>query len=319
MPEVLIKKEASTNPNYGCVPEKRPIETLINCGIVNIDKPCGPTSHQVSSYVQKILDIKKAGHSGSLDPKVTGVLPIALGRATKIVEVLLKSPKEYVGIMHLHSKVEENRLREVIRKFIGEITQLPPLRSAVKRKPRTKKIYFIKILEIENKDVLFKVGCEAGTYIRKLCHDIGLELGCGAHMKELRRIKAGPYDESTLITLQDLKDAYWFYKNENNEKFLRHCIQPIESAIKYLPKVWVLDSTVNSVCNGVDLKVPGIAKLEQFDVNDLIAILTLKNELVALGISQISSVRVMKEDKGIAVITKKVFMSPGTYPKSHRT
>jgi len=312
--KILIRKGAETNPELGCKPEERKTEEIINYGIVNIDKPKGPTSHQVSDYVQKIIRISKAGHSGTLDPAVTGVLPIALDRATRIVQGLLTAGKEYVGIMHLHKNIEEKILRETINKyFIGKIQQMPPLKSSVKRQLRTRTVYYFEILEIDEKDVLFKAGTEAGTYIRKLCFDIGKKLGCGAHMAELRRTKAGPFDESTLFTLHELQDAYYFLKEENNEKFIRKIIQPVENGVKHLPKVWVFDTTVESLCHGVDLKVPGISKVnDTINKDGIVAIMTLKDELVALGTAQISSEEMLGE-KGVAVKTEKVFMQPGVY------
>ena len=312
--KILIRKESETDEKYGCKPEERKTEEIINYGIVNIDKPKGPTSHQVSDYVQKILHINKSGHSGTLDPGVTGVLPVALGRATRIVQTLLTAGKEYVAIMHLHKDVEEKKLRETIKNnFIGKIQQLPPLKSSVKRQLRTRTVYYFDILEIDGKDVLFKVGTEAGTYIRKLIHDLGKKLGTGAHMAELRRTKAGPFDESTLFTLHELTDSYYFWSEEHNEKLIRKVIQPVENGANHLPKVWVFDTTVESLCHGVDLKVPGISKLNDNILKDEnVAIMTLKNELIALGIAKITSNEMMK-DKGIAVQTEKVFMQPGVY------
>jgi H/ACA ribonucleoprotein complex subunit 4 len=314
--EQLVKREAKTSEKYGFFPEKRPVEQIIDYGIVNIDKPRGPTSHQVSSYVQKILNIKKSGHSGTLDPNVTGVLPVALGSATRISQALLYAGKEYVCIMHLHKPVEEDKIRKVCSGFIGKIKQLPPIKSAIKRQERYRKIYYLEILEIIGQDVMFKVGCQAGTYIRKLCHDIGQKLGVGAHMSELRRTKAGPFDETTTFTLQDLQDAYYFWKEKGNEKFIRKVIQPMENAVQHLPKIWVFDSTVDTLCHGADLKVPGISKLDSgILVGDLVAVLTLKDELVALGQTRMISKDMVKEEKGVAVKTKKVFMLSDTYPK----
>ncbi len=312
--KILVRKEAETNPDLGCKPEERKTEEIINYGIINVDKPKGPTSHQVSDYVQKILNINKSGHSGTLDPAVTGVLPVALERGTRVVQTLLTAGKEYIAIMHLHQNVEEEKLRDTIKKhFIGKIQQMPPLKSSVKRQLRTRSVYYFDILEIDDKDVLFKVGTEAGTYIRKLIHDLGKKLGTGAHMAELRRTKAGPFDESTLFTLHELTDAYHFYKEEQNDKFLRKAIQPIENGVKHLPKVWVFDTTIESICHGVDLKVPGISKLnDKISKEDVVAIMSLKDELVALGISKMSSDEMLGE-KGIAVQTEKVFMQPGTY------
>ena len=155
--QIFVKKEAEAV--FGKNPKERTAEELIEYGIVNINKPKGPTSHQTSDYVKKILRIEKAGHSGTLDPAVTGVQPIALGRATRITQFLLTAPKEYVCLMHLHKEVEEEKLREVIKQFVGKIQQLPPIKSAVKRQLRTRKIYEFEILEIKKQDVLFRVKC----------------------------------------------------------------------------------------------------------------------------------------------------------------
>ncbi|MBI4983769.1 RNA-guided pseudouridylation complex pseudouridine synthase subunit Cbf5 [Candidatus Woesearchaeota archaeon] len=305
--KLFIKREATGT--WGKKPEERTSEELIKCGIVNIDKPKGPTSHQVSDYVQKILGITKAGHSGTLDPQVTGVQPIGVGRATRITEFLLTAPKEYVGIMHLHHPVEESILRNELKKFIGKIRQLPPLKSAVKREVRTREIYEFEILEIKNQDVLFRVKCQAGTYIRKLCHDLGQELKIGAHMTELRRTQAGPFtEEDHLVTLNDLDDAYHFYTDEKNDKFLRHCLQSIENALRHIPKCWVLDSAITSLTHGRDLAIPGVSKLENFRKGETVALMSLKEELIAIGEAKMSAVEINTQEKGIAVKVRKVFM-----------
>lgn len=313
--KILVKKEAKTNSKLGCKPEERTTEEIIHYGVVNINKCQGPTSHQVSDYVQKILHINKSGHSGTLDPHVHGALPVALEKATRIVQILLKSGKEYVGIMHLHKDVGTTKLKQIIKdNFTGKIKQIPPIKSAVRRVEREREIYYFKILEKEEKDVLFIVGCEAGTYIRKLIHDLGQKLKTGAHMSELRRTKAGPFNEKTLFTLQDLTDAYYFYKEEKNDKFLRKIIQPTENAIKHLPKIWVFDTTVDTLCHGADLNIPGISKLNDgIDKEDIVAVMTLKGELITLGKAQLTSEDIIKKDKGFAVKTDKVFMEPGLY------
>jgi H/ACA ribonucleoprotein complex subunit 4 len=317
--KVLTKKASDTSPKYGMPPENRSIPQLLDLGIINVDKPKGPTSHQVSAYAQKILDMTKGGHSGTLDPKVTGVLPIAVGKATRIVQALLIAGKEYICLMHVHKEVPEETLRKKMNEFIGKITQLPPIKSAVKRVWRERNVYYLEILDIQGQDVLFAVGCQAGTYIRKLCFDIGQSLGCGAHMAELRRTKAGPFDESTIVTLHDLTDAYWFYKNEGNDKYLRHVIQPVENAVSHMPKIWIMDTTVDSACHGADVAIPGISKLHNdIEPEQTVAIMTLKGELVALGESKMTSKEMMQRDRGIAIKTKKVFMEPGTYPRVQR-
>ena len=314
--QVLTKKEAETNPNCGCEPEKRAVEDLIHYGIVNINKPKGPTSHQVSEYVQRILHIKKSGHSGTLDPAVTGVLPMALERATRIVQTLLPAGKEYIGIMHLHKPVEIDKLKKVLNEFVGKIKQLPPIKSAVKRQVRERRIYYIEIMEVEKQDVLFRIGCQAGTYIRKFCHDVGKKLGVGGHMAQLMRTKAGPFTEKDMITLQDLSDAYWLWKEKNEDSIIRKYVKPVEDAIPQVSKIWVLDNAINTLCHGSDLKVPGISKLNtEIKKGDAVAIMSLKNELVALGFTEISTEEMMERERGVAVKTHKVFMEPGIYPK----
>ena len=312
---ILIRKEGETDPGLGCTPEKRSTEALINYGVVNINKPVGPTSHQVSEYVQKILEVSKAGHSGTLDPGVHGCLPTALGKATRIAQMLLTSGKEYVGIMHMHKDVDEQIVKDTIKKhFLGTIKQLPPIKSAVKRELRPRTIYYFDILEKDEKDVLFIVGCQAGTYIRKLLHDLGQKLRVGAHMAELRRTKAGPFNESTLCTLQDLSDAYHYYKEEKNDTELRKLIQPVENATNHISKIWVFDGAVDTICHGANLNMPGISKVhDTVKEGSTIAIMTLKDEFVGLGTSYLSGKEISQSAKGLAVKMDKVFMEPGMY------
>ncbi len=318
--EILIRRKHTSDPKFGCRPEDRPMERYLGYGVVNVDKPKGPTSHQISAYVQKIFGIDKAGHSGTLDPKVTGVLPVALSKVTKVVQALLPAGKEYVCIMHLHSDIEEEKVRAACDEFVGRIKQMPPLKSAVKRQERYRKIYYLNIHEIKKRDVLFRVGCQAGTYIRKLVHDIGAKLGCGAHMAELRRTKAGPFSEATLCTLQDLTDAVWAYKEKNDERLLRKYVQPVENAVAHLPKVWIFDSSVSSVAHGANLKVPGITRVHSdIQVGELVAIMTEKDELVAFGQTKMISKDMAKKERGIAVVLERVFMERGIYPKIERS
>lgn len=306
--QVFTKKEAIGT--FGKLPEQRTTEELLQYAVINIDKPRGPTSHVISDYVKKLLPIDRAGHSGTLDPKVTGVQPVSIGRATRIAQFLLTAPKEYVGIMHLHADIPEETVKAAVAKFIGKIQQLPPVRSAVKRELRTRNIYSFDLLEMKERDVLFLVRCQAGTYIRKLCFDLGKALGSGAHMAELRRTQAGPFREDDhLVTLNDLQDALHFYR-EGNEKFLRYCLQPIENAVSHLPKCWILDSTISSVSHGRAVAIPGISKLDNFRKGDIVAIMTLQSELVAMGKAEMSAVEINTKEKGIGVSVEKVFMTP---------
>ena len=314
----LEKAPAFTNPEYGCAPEARPIREHIERGVVVIDKPAGPTSHEVVAWVKDILKINKAAHTGTLDPKVTGVLPVLLGAATKLADTFV-GDKEYVCVMKLHREVEEGELRKISEEFVGKIYQRPPLKSAVRRRIRVRTVHYIDIKEVEGKNALMKVGCEAGTYIRMLCHHIGLALGVGAHMSQLRRTGAFPFDEDNLTKLQDLKDAYVFFE-EGDESLLRKLIMPMEYALGHLPCIIVKDSAVDALCHGADLAAPGISRIEEgINIGNRVLIYTLKGEAVSIGESRMNSEDMFRAEKGICVETEKVFMKSGTYMKGWRS
>jgi H/ACA ribonucleoprotein complex subunit 4 len=288
-------------------PNERTVEELIKRGIVNIDKPRGPSSHEVAAWVKRALKIDKAGHSGTLDPKVTGVLPIMLQDATKVIGGLVDVSKEYVCALHLHKEIPEKKIFEIFREFTGIIYQRPPVKSAVKRQIRKREIYYIDFLELSEKDVLFKVGCQAGTYIRKLCHDVGEALGVGGHMAELRRTKSGLFDESTVVTLHDLKDAYHFWIEDGEERPIKDIIKPVEYGLQHLPKIIIRDTAVDAICHGAKLTEPGVISTIDLKKKQLAGIYTRDGEIVALGISVLEG--------GIVAEAKRVIMEPGTYPR----
>jgi len=311
----LIKSEEETNPEYGKNPKERAIEELIKSSVIIIDKHSGPTSHQISAWVKDIFKIKRSGHSGTLDPHVTGVLPVALENSVKTMPVLMGLDKEYAGVMHLHKEVSEELLRDTVMKFIGRIVQLPPVRSAVARRPREREIKYFDILEIDGKDVLFKVGCEAGTYVRKLCHDIGRALDAGAHMSALRRTKVGNFTEEQSHSLLSVRDAYEFWK-EGNENPLREILIPVEYAILHTKRIFVKDSAIANICNGSPVYPNGIARIQEGIIRgETVAVYSLKEELIALSIAKMTSEEMFKRKKGTAVRTDRVIMEKGTYPK----
>ncbi|MCD6402889.1 MAG: RNA-guided pseudouridylation complex pseudouridine synthase subunit Cbf5 [Candidatus Aenigmarchaeota archaeon] len=311
-------EDEETDPRYGKPPEERTIEELIKSSVVNVDKPKGPTSHQVTAWVKDIFKVKKAGHAGTLDPKVTGVLPVALENATKAMMVLMGLDKEYVGVMHLHKDVDIETLRKVIaEKFVGKIKQIPPVKSAVARRPRVRTVYFFDVLEKEGKDVLFRVGCEAGTYIRKLVHDLGVVLGVGAHMTELRRVRAGHFKEQYSHSLVEIRDAYEFWKEEGEEKYLRKILIPVEYAILHVKRVFVKDAAISAIAHGAPVYVPGLVRIQKgIQKGEKVAIYSLKNELVAIGIANMTSEEMFEKKHGIAVRVDRVFIGKDVYPKS---
>jgi H/ACA ribonucleoprotein complex subunit 4 len=305
----LIKSEEEA-ASFGKNPSERTLEEILTNSIVVVDKHSGPTSHQVSQWTRDIFGIEKSGHSGTLDPAVTGVLPVALGNATKAMPVLTGLKKEYVGVMHLHQDVEEKTLRDAVSNFIGVIKQRPPKKSAVARREREREIFSFDILEIDGKDVLFRTETEAGTYIRKLCHDIGQKLGVGAHMSELRRTKAGSFEEGAAVSLVDLKDAYEFSKS-GDEKYVRKLLINIEDAIPHVKKIVLKESAIPSILHGSPLYISGIVKLEGGIVaGETVAMMSQKGELVAIGIAKMPSEDMMRRKKGNAVRTDRVFIRP---------
>lgn len=314
--EVLVRAQDVTDPAHGCEPNKRPIHEHMRLGIINLDKPVGPTSHEVVAWVKRVLEIRRAGHGGTLDPKVSGVLPVALEDATKMVQTLLPAGKEYICLMHLHGEVPQHRLEQTLHDFEGELYQRPPLRAAVRRLLRTRRIYYLELLEREGRDVLMRVGCEAGTYLRKLMYDMGEALACGAHMRELRRTRTGPFREKTAVKLHDLADAYAFWREEGDEAHLREVIMPAEAAVQHLPKIVVRDGAIDALCHGASLAAPGVLTVETgISPDDLVALMTLKGELVSLARATMTSKQILDAEHGIVAKPERVVMSPGTYPR----
>ncbi len=316
--ELLVKAEGTTNPKHGHNPYERPAADYIRYGVINLDKPAGPTSHEVAAWTKKILGLQSIGHGGTLDPKVTGVLPITLEDSTKIVQALLHSGKEYVCVMKLHGDAQETHVKQILEEFQDQIFQRPPLRASVKRQLRTRRIYYIDFYELNGRNVLFKVGCEGGTYIRKLCYDIGEILGVGAHMQELRRTRAGPFVEksNSRVTLHDV--AYWFgeWKEQKDEKILHKIIHPMETALALIPKIIVRDSAVDALCHGANLTAPGVLSAEtSIQRGSMIAVLSLKGEAVALAEALISTDEIINLKRGTVATLQRVVMPRGTYPK----
>lgn len=315
--DILFKSKDKTNSRYGKRPEDRNLEELLQKGIVNIDKPRGPTSHEVTSWVKKILGISKAGHSGTLDPNVSGVLPVTLGKATKLVKLLMTSNKEYLCTMHLQKDVDKKDLMRILKEYEGNLYQKPPVKSAVKRRVRTRKVHYIDPIEIQSRDILMRVGCDAGTYIRKLCYDMGLSLGCGATMEELRRTKTGIFTEDSTILLQDLLDASIVSKEEKNEEILKKLIVPYETVLDPLKKIWVKDTAVEALCQGAMLTAPGVSKLNRdIKKGDTVAIMTLKNEAISISDVEMTSEEIMLKEQDIVAKPTTVLMGPGIYPRT---
>ena len=244
------------------------------------------------------------------------MLPVALNDAAKALMAVLNAGKEYVAVMKLHSDVPASRIKEVMSEFVGPIYQRPPVRASVKRRLRIRTIYELEVLEVEGRYVLFRVACEAGTYVRKLCVDIGNALGCGAHMQELRRTRVGSFSEDDAVTLHELSEAMFLWRELGDEKAVRRVIRPVEHMLSFLPRIVIRDSAVDAICHGAQLAAPGVLKLHSgIEPGDMVLITTLKGEAVALAEALVSSREMMAMRKGLVARTLRVLMKPGTYPR----
>jgi len=276
--------------NINEIKSKKTIQELLEFGIINVDKPSGPTSFNVSDFVRKILKIKKTSHFGTLDPKVTGVLPIALNRACKLTGFFIGHDKTYVGIMRIHDDISLEEIQNKINeKFLGKIKQLPPVRSSVRRAEREREIKKFKLLEKDEKEILFLTEVEGGTYIRKLVSDLGDELGIGAHMLELRRIRAGIFSEHDKkypsVKLYELENAMKEFEN-GNEELLRKIIIPGEIISEIYPVIDVKEEEIKKLFNGKPLFKKDVEKkFLSLDVGEKICVFS---DEVLVGVYRIS-------------------------------
>ncbi|KAJ9634785.1 centromere/microtubule-binding protein cbf5 [Knufia peltigerae] len=319
--KLLVRTGHFTPIPCGCTPLKRDLKSYISSGVINLDKPSNPSSHEVVAWVKRILRVEKTGHSGTLDPKVTGCLIVCIDRATRLVKSQQGAGKEYVCVIRLHDKLPggEAQFARALETLTGALFQRPPLISAVKRQLRIRTIHESKLYEFDNDRHLgvFWVSCEAGTYIRTLCVHLGLLLGVGAHMQELRRVRSGAMAEADgMVTLHDVLDAQWMMDNNRDEAYLRRVISPLESLLTTYKRIVVKDSAVNAVCYGAKLMIPGLLRFEAgIEVHEEVVLMTTKGEAIALGIAQMSTVELSTCDHGVVAKVKRCIMERDLYPR----
>lgn len=283
--------------HMGVEPAKRPLAQMLSYGVVAIDKPRGPSSHEVSAFVRKMLSLSRTGHSGTLDPDVSGVLPVMLAHSCKAAGYLLAQTKSYVCVMRTFEPCSREQLESAFSHFRGKIYQTPPIASAVRKQLRTRTIHALTLHEVDERLVLFFADVEAGTYIRKLVTDAGLVLGMRTSMDELRRTKAGQFKEADCISLQELSDRYWLAQEKGDEAPLRQAIHPIESALS-LPKVILSDAVVPGVCTGINPSASTVCSLDpRIEMHQVVGLYTGKGELVAIA-------RALEDSKSIAARAK---------------
>lgn len=281
-------------------PHERSVSELLSFGVLNLDKPAGPSAHQVAGWVRDrasetvddlvehgerenngSLGVDRAAHAGTLDPKVTGCLPMLLGDATRMAQVFLEGTKQYVAVLELHGPAPAT-FESILEDFEGPIYQKPPRKSAVSRRLRVREIHELALLEERDRQALIRIRCESGTYIRKLCHDLGLALGTGAHMGHLRRTATDPFDDTSLVTLYEFIDALVF-ATEGDEAVLREVVDPAERALAHLPRVEIAPSAARQVATGAPVYAPGVISSDDADEGQLVACYTPSGSAVCLG------------------------------------
>jgi tRNA pseudouridine55 synthase/H/ACA ribonucleoprotein complex subunit 4 len=289
-------------------------ETILSPGLLVIDKPRGPSSHQVTAWAGKMLGVR-VGHAGTLDPGVSGILVVMLGTAVRLAPVLLSEDKEYVCALRMHAGVPSSLIETVLAEFSGRIYQRPPRKSAVARNLRIRSVHGIDLLDHSGRDLLLAIRCDAGTYIRSLCHHIGMALGTGAHMEELRRTRSGCFGEQEAHTLQEVKDAVVMAAEEGPEKLMAMVRSPVD-AVGRLPKVILKDTAVDAVCHGAVLARAGIRGYDEFGKGARVAMVSQRGEVIALGRSLVSSCDTGVMTHGLVIAPTSVFMKRGTYPRN---
>ena len=313
---MLVLDEEESDPGFGSLPSQRTGASLLEYGLIALDKPRGPTSHEVVAWVRKMVGAAGAGHSGTLDPPVSGLLPIGLNSSTKALSLLLLFPKEYWAVMRLHSSVPRRRLEEVVGEFTAEIFQRPPQRSSVRRDVRSRTIHELELAESQGNLHLLRCLCQSGTYIRKLCYDMGEVLGVGATMVELRRTKVGPLkEEGGFTTLHRLADAVFKLK-AGDDSVMRQVLRPVEDCLGDIKRLVVRDSAVDAICHGARLAVPGLLSASEGIAKDeTVGLVSGKGELVAIGKALMTTREMESAAKGLASTVERVIMKQGTYPK----
>jgi len=304
----------------GSSPLSRPIREHLSYGVINLDKPANPSSHEVVSWIKRILRVEKTGHSGTLDPKVTGGLIVCIDRATRLVKAQQSAGKEYIGVVRLHSAIDDTKqLNRAVETLTGALFQRPPLISAVKRQLRIRTIYESKLIEYDKERNLgiFWVSCEAGTYIRTLCVHLGLLVGTGGHMQELRRVRSGVLgEEYNMVTMHDVLDAQHVYDATKDEKYLRRVVMPLEVLLTNYKRIVVKDSAVNAICYGAKLMLPGLLRFaDDIDVGTEVVLMTTKGEAIAVAIAQMTTSVMATCDHGIVAKIKRVIMERDAYPR----
>ncbi|MBT5844237.1 MAG: RNA-guided pseudouridylation complex pseudouridine synthase subunit Cbf5 [Euryarchaeota archaeon] len=316
MTQHILDTTASTNPAIGGNPDARDVEERLASGFILLDKPAGPTSHQLASWARDLFGLERLGHGGTLDPFATGVLPLMAGKAMKVTKKILTHKKTYICVFRFATLPDQSRLAEVMRQLTGRVYNVPPEVSAVKVQVRTRKIFTFENIEIKGNDMIARVHCEAGTYIRTMARDLGLLLDMKVQLKELRRETSGVFNLEDCITMQELADAVWLWKECDKPEALLRIIHPIEKILLDLPTATVKDSAAAALAHGAPLLRPGLINIQSgVKAGKEIMIQTLKGEAVGIVTLTLNTDEIATIDEGEVARPNMVLLDEGLYPR----
>ena len=315
MKQIVLEPNFSINQDIGLHPESMNVEQRLASGFILLDKPPGPTSHQIASWVRDLFELDRLGHGGTLDPFATGVLPLMSGKAMKLTKGILKSDKTYIAVFKFAENPSEEQVIDLLDKLTGRIYNVPPEISAVKVQVRTRKVFKFELLDMANNLLVTRIVCEAGTYIRTIARDMGLLLGQKVELKELRRENSGMFELSQCVTLQEIADAVWLWKECDNPEALEKIIHPTEKLLANRSYIVVKDSAASALCHGAPLLRPGLISIDDnISVGQEVVVFTNKDEVVGIVKMTVSSDEIIKLENGQIGKPVMVLMEQERYP-----
>ncbi len=316
MTQHILDAKAATNPSIGGYPDSRDVEERLASGFILLDKPAGPTSHQLASWARDMFGLERLGHGGTLDPFATGVLPLMAGKSMKLTKKILTHKKTYICVFRFATAPDEKQLSDVMKQLTGRVYNVPPEVSAVKVQVRTRKIFTFENIELNGNDMIARIYCEAGTYIRTVARDLGLLLDMKVQLKELRRENSGVFKLEDCITMQELADAIWLWKECDQPAALLRVIHPIEKLLLDLPSATVKDSAAAALAHGAPLLRPGIVDIKSdVKAGKQVMIETLKGEAVGIVTLTLSSNEIATINEGEVARPSMVLLDEGLYPR----
>lgn len=314
---IILEKDAKTSPDHGTKPSERTIEQLLESCFILLDKSPGPSSHQVSAWARDMMGLEKLGHGGTLDPFASGLLPLLSGKAMRLTGKILTHDKSYLALFKFGKELGRNEIEDKMTMLTGKVYNVPPEISAVRVQVRTRNISKFDILDFDGTSLLTHIECEAGTYVRTMARDLGLLLDTPIELKELRRPTSGEFSLSQSITMQQLADAYWLWKEKGEEDAMLRILHPIEDMLSDLPRVVVKDGAAAALSHGAPLLRPGVVSIDDdLNVGTEVLLVTMKGEAVAIAKMSQNSKVIPDMNQGEVAKPNCVLMKEDTYPRS---